>query len=444
MASEYDLTSTLIKHLDPHQVLPLLEFLGENKLYKAADLQRAKLQIVATTKMVDYFTMEEYTQMGQTSSEVDERKTKVLSELEQTQLACGAFVEVLDKLVEEGDEDNEEKLDAAQIIKELGVTEENIEALYAYAKLNFDCGRYQLAASTLKYYRQLSNNEEQKFWALWGKLAAETQMTWKNANSKVAHEDLNELRAQIDKREADKLIETTHLERLQQRTWLIHWSLFIFCKLDTTSGLTSLIDYLFKHNEFYTIQTNCPHLLRYLVSAVIINKSRKNYLNETIKLLGAEETYSDPITKFLSAICRDYDFAQCQSLLQECEEVVSTDFFLEQFRDQFRDGARLLVFEYYCRIHKCVQLDTLAKVLFSEEKLSEEEVEQRIVDLIRDSGINARVDSEKRQLEVNNKAQVRTSVYQQVIDKAKTKSIDFRTGTLIKEIEKKQEQRGGD
>ena len=50
------------------------------------------------------------------------------------------------------------------------------------------------------------------------------------------------------------------LAQLQQRTWLLHWSLFIHWNMD--DGCTQLLD-LFMHDMFtVAMQVNSPHLLR--------------------------------------------------------------------------------------------------------------------------------------------------------------------------------------
>jgi len=330
---------------------------------------------------------------------------------------------------EDGAEEDGEKV---LQVKNLGIdaTESHIEALYPYAKFNYDCGRYGLAALALKVYRQLNNKDDEKrFSALWGKLAAEMLFM----NYQAAHTDLRELRDDISRRETQK--KGSHLDLLQQRTWLIHWSLVIFCKSDLADGPGLLIDYLF--NEFYVIQTNCPHILRYLVAMVIINKSRKAPLKDTIKLLSTEEKYSDPVTKFLLCICRDYDFDLTQSLLTECIEVVANDYFLSDYLEPFLEGARLLVFEYYCRIHKCIEIEALGNVLYGEEKRTDEDTENRIVDLIRNVGLNAHVDSEQRRIHMVHKHQSKQNVYNQVIERLRGKSIDNRTRALIQQIDKK-------
>ena len=63
--AQYDLTAEVSKHLDRHLVFPLLEFLGSKQRYDAADLERAKLQLIEKTNMVDY-AVDIYQQLNQT------------------------------------------------------------------------------------------------------------------------------------------------------------------------------------------------------------------------------------------------------------------------------------------------------------------------------------------------------------------------------------------
>lgn len=70
------------------------------------------------------------------------------------------------------------------------------------------------------------------------------------------------------------------------------------------------------------IQTNAPHLLRYLATAFIVNKRRRPQFKEFIKVIQQEQySYEDPITEFLACIYVDYDFDGAQKKMRECEEV---------------------------------------------------------------------------------------------------------------------------
>ena len=52
--SQHDLTHELCKSLDRHLAFPLLEFLSHRQLYDDADIQRAKIDLLQKTNMVDY------------------------------------------------------------------------------------------------------------------------------------------------------------------------------------------------------------------------------------------------------------------------------------------------------------------------------------------------------------------------------------------------------
>ena len=52
--SDHDLTHELCKSLDRHLAFPLLEFLSHRQLYDDADIQRAKIDLLQKTNMVDY------------------------------------------------------------------------------------------------------------------------------------------------------------------------------------------------------------------------------------------------------------------------------------------------------------------------------------------------------------------------------------------------------
>jgi translation initiation factor 3 subunit E len=67
---------------------------------------------------------------------------------------------------------------------------------------------------------------------------------------------------------------------------LIHWSLYVY--FHHPKGRELLIDLFFTHgHESYlnTVQTTCPHILRYITAAAIISKRRKNIMKELVKII---------------------------------------------------------------------------------------------------------------------------------------------------------------
>lgn len=145
------------------------------------------------------------------------------------------------------------------------------------------------------------------------------------------------------------------VEQLQQRTWLIHWSLFVF--FNHEKGRDLIIDMFFQPQYINAIQTTCPHVLRYLTTAVITNKRRRNVLKDLVRVIEQEAyRYRDPITEFLECLYIHFDFEGAQTKLRECETVLSVDFFLVSCRDEFIENARLFIFETYCRIHQVISI----------------------------------------------------------------------------------------
>ena len=81
----------------------------------------------------------------------------------------------------------------------------------------------------------LATNSERVLSALWGKLAAEILMQ----NWEAALDDLTRLKDIIDANTFAPL-----LQQLQQRTWLMHWALFVFFNHD--NGRNAIIDLFFQ------------------------------------------------------------------------------------------------------------------------------------------------------------------------------------------------------
>eukprot|EP00953_Heterococcus_sp_UTEX-ZZ885_P015242 8592-Heterococcus_DN1.PRE.2 len=182
--------------------------------------------------------------------------------------------------------------------------------------------------------------------ALWGRLACEIL----TANPEGALHLIREVKQVIEFRGSSAL------EQLQQRSWLLHWSLFVF--FHHANGRDELITLFFEEkflqhvplscvkscahavvaqkpssqhlltatlSRAQAIQTNCPWLLRYLVTAIILTKTssnrRQNIMADLIKVLEQEQgNYSDPITDFLECLYVHFDFDGAMARCKECEQ----------------------------------------------------------------------------------------------------------------------------
>merc|ERR1719411_2055101 len=282
-----------------------------------------------------------------------------------------------------------------------------IDTCYNFAKFQYECGNYSGASEYLYFHRILVQPTDKNYLnGMWGKLAAEILMQ----NWDTALEDLNRLKTFIDESTFG-----SNLQTLQQRTWLIHWSLFVF---------------LYQKPYLNAIQTTCPWILRYLATAVICNKSsRRNVMKDLIKVIQEESyTYRDPITSFIEDLYVNFDFDGAQQKLRDCETVLVNDFFLVACLEDFIENSRMMIFETFCRIHRCISITMLAEKL----NMRPTDAERWIVNLIRQAKLDAKIDSQQGHVVMGTQT---TSPYQQLIEK--TKALSFRSQMLSINLEKK-------
>jgi len=86
MADQHNLTPVLARCMDRHLVFPLLEFLSQKALFDGADIQRAKIDLLQKTNMVDY-AMDIYKELygREAPAEMRERRGEVVAKLKTLQ-----------------------------------------------------------------------------------------------------------------------------------------------------------------------------------------------------------------------------------------------------------------------------------------------------------------------------------------------------------------------
>lgn len=433
--SIYDLTSVIGQYLDRHLALPLVEFLeGSDEppiratIYDEKTIRKGKLALLAETNMVDFaLDMHKELYPGQEPDpELKKKRQLVVDRLKQLDIESAPIIGLFDREdVQDAIKSSRDSLSLRQeLLEKYNMKAESLDTLYDYAKFLFDCGNYSNASSFLYNYYILSTNLEKNFCSLWGLFACAILMhEWD-----TAFEYLNKLKDAIDpptgKNPAPPLVQ------LQQRTWLIHWSLFVFFNDPKGRGRDGIIDmFLYQPQYANAIQTVCPHILRYLTTAVITNKRRRNVLKDLVKIIQQESyTYRDPITEFLECLYVNFDFDGAHEQLTLCEKVLANDFFLMHCEKDFMENARLFIFETYCRIHNTISLGTISSKL----NMKEAEAEEWIVNLIRNARLDAKIDSKEGHVVMATQV---PSIYRQVIEK--TKTIILRSSVLAENIEKR-------
>ncbi|KIY66765.1 eukaryotic translation initiation factor 3, subunit 6 [Cylindrobasidium torrendii FP15055 ss-10] len=426
--AEHDISNKIIGYLDRHLAFPLLAHLTESELFPAKDLALAQYDLAKGTNMFDYAAsfFEKVYPDQPVPEEFDQRKESAVSTHERLQNEAQAVLDVIEN-PEVAQSLRQDKNQNLQYLKEhYNVTHEQINALYTFGKFQFSYGNYSGAADYLYHFRVLSTDNELNLSAHWGKLASDILIgRWD-----IALEELNSLREVIDSRQPHMSSNSAALSQLHSRTWLLHWSLFVYFNHPT--GRTLLLETFLSPTYLNTIQTACPWILRYLTTAAILSRKAtttgssrvRNAIREVVKVIQMEEyQYVDPVTNFLKELYVEFDFESAQKELGKAETVVVNDFFLQNFRDEFLDNARYLISEAYCRIHQKIDIGDLSDRL----NLDRDEGEKYIVNLIRETrmGADAKIDLEKNVINISRTA---LPVYQSVIEK--TRGLSLRTQAL--------------
>lgn len=432
----YDLTPTLSKFFDRHLIIPLLEFLGGRQLYDMNDIGKAKIKVLQDTKMFDYL-LQEYASLTDGTSpppEIQQKREDVMEDFarisEQKQEILEYFqIPAVQKLIEDVPDSN---VLYDQLCKEHNFGSDMLDKIYDWAKFNFETGNYQEATQFLDLFRSVAPTSHSKQRsARWGKAAGEVLLQEWN----TALEDLQQLKTDIDSSANPTEMDRNPVpiaELLTERAWLIHWSLYVF--FNHPQGKDKIVEWCLGSADYLNaIQTLCPHILRYLVVAILTNKNkRRQHLKEVkdvIEVIKQESSnYSDPVTEFVISVFVEFDFEKSQKKLQECEIVLENDFFLVGCVHDFIDSARKYIFETYCRINSRISIASIAETL----NLGVDDAEKWIANVIREARLDAKIDAAKGEVLMGTPA---LSSYQMLIEK--TKNLALRTQQMVNAVEKK-------
>ncbi|KAG6831367.1 hypothetical protein H0H87_005378 [Tephrocybe sp. NHM501043] len=440
--AEHDLSKTIIPYLDRHLSFPLLAHLSDGTLFPEQEVTAAQYELAKKTNMFDYAVslFEQIHPDEEVPAEFDEKRKNAVSTHERLQQEAQAVLDVIENpdVAQALRQDKNQNL---QYLKDnYNLTLDQITALYNFGQFQYSYGNYSGAADYLYHFRVLSTDNDLNTSAHWGKLASDIL----TGRWDIALEELNTLRDAIDSRSPPSVLASgtasasePALVQLHSRTWLAHWSLFVY--FNHPQGRTLLLETFLSPTYLNTIQTSCPWILRYLATAAILSRKAaaqpaststpvssrvRNAIREVVKVIQTEEyQYQDPVTAFLKELYIEFDFEAAQRELTLAEKVVGDDFFLGDFREEFLDNARYLISEAYCRIHQKIDIADLSQRL----NLSRDEGEKWIVNLIRETrmGADAKIDLEKNVIEINRPP---LPVYQTIIEK--TRGLALRTQAL--------------
>lgn len=416
--AQYDNVPTLAKALDLHLMFPLVQFLEDRQVYAERELMKAKLEMLEATHMVDYMgdVHKQFHGTDEVPQRFKEKHEKVVDYLTFLETKAKPAVDLFDDKAKVAVLNADGAVTDANLGR-LGVAVENIEKLYEYAKAVYNAGNYEDSAQLLAKYRRLDPHSDRGYNALWGKLAAEIlNMNWPAAKS-----DLYQLAHLLEEKP-----DQGDLVKLQGRTWLLHWSLFVFFNSEVDCG--ELVDFFMQKPMLRTIQATCPHLLRYVAAATVI-KNKKPVMRDVCRVLQQESQYAyrDPVTDFLECLYVRYDFEGAQKALKGCERLLATDFFLVFFLEGeggFLNNARKLMFELYAKIHNKINIKKIGDAMGITDYA---EAERWVVTMIRDAGLDAKINESTGEVVLQrDRGQ---SKYADLVKQ--TEQIRFRTDILV-------------
>lgn len=442
-------------------MFPLLEFMDKQELvsYTSEEIARIRLQLLGPTHMVDYAMDITKTLSNDESklAEMEQQKSTIFQQLED----LTARSEPLKKLFADSDakaallQENQWNVRGIAHI----ASHDTIETYRQLAKFNYDCGDYKAARDMLNNYISLfvsykdkedySNNNSILYdpssfhnvgpdllQVLWGRLSCEILILEESLTAVISA--LNVVRSVLESLASSHKISS--LEALRQRTWLLHWSLFVYCSNGTRKGMDQLLDLYTSEKYLQAITGNAPHLIRYLTASVLLTKRKSGshgnkMMRELLRVLQhCVECHAlqDPIIEFITSLCIQYDFEGAQAKLASCAEVLKTDFFLHKQADLFMEEARIFIFENYCRIHSKLRLSDLADMLAMDAQTAE----RWIVDLIRNTDLSAKIDLKENCVVMRSgtkgSGSRSSSVYQVVLDR--TKDLNIRSSLIVQNL----------
>jgi len=395
--------------LDAHLVLPLLEFALARGTHASDEINAEKLRVLMKTNLCDLAKE----LPGADAKALDAQRTAVIAEhgALKAKASKGIAFAANGAAMKAMRRDKAHNAKVAEEEYETGASD--VEALYAFGKLEYECGDYASAAEHLGAVQFLSVDAGRSESALWGKFAADILMR----NWSGALDDMNRLRDAIENNAA-----TSALKKMRQRTWLLHYALFVF--FNHPNGRNLIIDLMFQERYMQAVQQEAPYLMRYLAVAVLINKKRRNTLKDLVRLIQSD-SYRDPALEFILALFVEYDFSKTREALATCDEMLDKDFFLVGCKEAFDEAARQHVVENYCKVNKTIDIKALAEQF----TISPDSIESWIANLIRTNRLNAKIDAAEGVVRVN--AQVK-SVNEQIIEK--TKALLSKTKSLTQAV----------
>ncbi|GBE59032.1 PCI domain-containing protein [Babesia ovata] len=455
----YDITSRISPFLDVEMLLHVLDWLEEKGVYQG-ELSAVRADIaskVVSKKLTDEKFSEQEAAILKIIAPLQEA-LEIYKKSQATRISSSAeriwLVSLQQWLATQGTTDIE-------------VGPESEAAIFRLAKLYSDNGEWKKCKQWLVYYLEnvakytfdgnTAANRAKCYWGILrsitvGVLLPSTEEELMamattvtpyddNKESSVLEPDLPRTGVQCILRLAEifnnEELGKNRKELVLKRCWLLHWALFYVFKYHIPLSQVKsknaksyewphVQEYLMDDRNMAVVLMVAPHLLRYYAVYAILNRNRKDHFKVISTSLSiGKAKYSDTFTALVSALFVDYNFEDAQQHIMQIQNACHVDILLEPLKFQIEEYSRHIIFETYCRIHQSINLDLIAQKV----NMSSLEAERWIVNLIRHSHLEAKIDSEKNCVEIST---VPPNLYQQVIDK--TQNLTMRSNMILQNL----------
>ena len=433
-ATQSELVYAVIKHLDKHLAIPVLQFSMENPSepglapqYRAALKQLAKktyrfdlrrqLADGDEAELAELAELEEYNQRMLKSS--SQAAQCLLQEFFAYDTATQTYS--FRHTARDMDERSRQAKFSLPSLKRLfGATERHVRELATFANVLYEFGRYREAAMMLDLHKrcvtpryrrrdaQVTEDEggddgESSFaspdaGACWGRFACAILL----GNRDGARDAAQELIARLDS------ADNSESQVVAQHSWYVHWHLCMLAvdRAPTTDLLWLLyrdrkpVNFL-KFRYTNTVLCAAAHLTPYIVATAVLNKSNAMMIQRAARIVDVEaHRLRDPLSQFIISLRLKCDFDEAAALIGACEKFMAQDYFMRRHAARFAEYARMMVCQNKLWVHR----------VMSTEKTGE----MQLVRLIREANVDATIDSVSNTVHVQTLSQ--RTVWKQVLD----------------------------
>lgn len=351
VGTKYDLTGDFFPYLE-RQVLYVLA----QELEKVAEDQSAIVDLKkGLLKGTNLFALAK--EVGVPAADIAEREAAVNGELE---ALTASTKDIIAALNANKGSFTQDKAANRQLLMGAGISEAQINELFALGKLQYNRGDYTLASDLLSNFKSLSNNQALLVEATWGKLAS-------NINAEE-YED-----AQVELTKLQEVLETksmSALEQLKFRLSLAHYALFVYLPRGKYS---ELLEVLMTADMLSAIENGAPWLLRYAVAAMFLSGEFKR-CKDLVRAVNVETyEYSDPLTTVFQVVFSTLDFTKLNDLLVGVSALCKTDYFLAKAPEgTLVKNVTTAVLRAVLRVYSGLTLESLSQVVKLEDKYVQE------------------------------------------------------------------------